>query len=144
MNPFVKLMIKTFTGSHVFLYRISGGRFASKMGPLSILLLTTTGGKTGKQRTKPLPYLREGNSYAVIAANAGMKNHPAWYFNLQHNPKVQIQVHDQLLTAKATTAKGEQRQRLWQQLLVVAPNYADYEKKTTREIPVVILTPDAA
>lgn len=95
----------------------------------------------GKQRTLPLGYIRDGSSYVIIGSNGGLDRHPAWYFNLQHNPNGQIQVRDKVLQVTAETAQGEHRQRLWQQLIAEAPGYADYEKMTTREIPMVILTP---
>ena len=142
MNPLQKWIWKAFTGFHVFLYRISGGRFGSQMRGFGVLLLTTTGRKTGKRRTMPLGYIRDGDSYVVIASNGGLDRHPAWYFNLQQNPNVQIQVRERTLDVKAETAQGDHRQRLWSQVLAEAPGYADYQTRTTREIPLVILMPE--
>jgi deazaflavin-dependent oxidoreductase (nitroreductase family) len=111
------------------------------MRGLGMLLLTTTGRKTAKRRTTPLGYIRDGNCFVVIASNAGLDRHPAWYFNLQQNPLVQIQVRERILNVKAQTAQGENHQRLWSQVVAEAPGYADYQTHTTREIPLVILTP---
>jgi deazaflavin-dependent oxidoreductase (nitroreductase family) len=88
--------------------------------------------------------IRDGNRYVVVASNAGQDRHPGWYLNLQQNPTVQIQVGQRLLPVRAETAHGEQRQRLWSQVIAAAPGYAAYQTRTAREIPVVILTPDGA
>ena len=116
MNPAVKGIWKLVTNLSVFLYRASGGKIGGKMRDFNALLLTTTGRKTGKERTTPLGYIRDGGNYVIIASNAGLDYHPAWYYNLQNNPMAQIQVRDLVLNVKAQTARGDQRQRLWAQL----------------------------
>lgn len=134
-------LFKIYIRFHIFVYRTSNGRWLSKVQGLPILLLTTTGRKSGKERTTPLCAIEDGGNYIIIASNGGMDKHPAWYFNVQANPQVTIQIKDRVMKASASTATAETRARLWSQLISVAPVYAGYEKRTTREIPVVILQP---
>ena len=106
------------------------------------LLLTTTGRKSGEKYVFPLFYGETGKGgYFVVASKGGAPEHPGWYRNLLANPEVEIQVGTRKLTARARTATGEERTRLWEQGLKVWPPYADYQKKTEREIPVVVLEP---
>ncbi len=142
MNVLQKWFFKWLTAFHVFLYRSTGGRLGSRMGGFDLLLLITTGRKTGQQRINPLGYIRDDQSYVIAASNGGLDRHPGWYFNLKHNPQVAVQVLDRELQVTAKIAKGEERQRLWTQLVEEAPGYADYQTRTTREIPVVTLTPE--
>lgn len=144
MSPIQKWFWQVFTGFHSWMYRATGGRFGSQMRGFNVLLLTTVGRKTGKRRTLPLGYIRDSERYVVIASNGGLDRHPAWYFNLQHNPNVMIQVREQELAVQATTARGDERRRLWAQLLAEAPGYGDYQTRTSREIPLVILQPHSA
>lgn len=111
------------------------------MQSLSVLLLTTTGRKSGKMRTVPLGYLRDGSDYVIIASYAGLPQNPAWYLNLKSHPEATIQVKRQHIQVRAETANPEKRRELWARLIEVAPGYANYQKRTTREIPVVILHP---
>jgi len=105
------------------------------------LLLTTTGRKSGEKFMFPLFYGKTGDSYIIVASKGGAPEHPGWYKNLLANPEVEVQVGTKKLKAKARTAAGEERSRLWQTALKFWPPYADYEKKTEREIPVVVLEP---
>ncbi len=109
-----------------------------------MLLLTTAGRKTAKPWTTPIGYIRDGSSYVVIASNAGSDRHPGWYLNLQQNPVARIQIGNRVLSVRAETAHGDRRQRFWSQVIAAAPGYAAYEARTTREIPLVILTPEGA
>ncbi|HEX7975557.1 MAG TPA: nitroreductase family deazaflavin-dependent oxidoreductase [Anaerolineales bacterium] len=140
MNP-LKWMMNAFTVVSVFLYRSTGGLLGGRIRGFNVLLLTTTGRKTGRQRTTPLGYLREGDSYVIIASNAGQKRNPGWYFNLQQNPLVQVQIGGRVLNARALTAQGDQRRQLWSRVVAEMPGYANYQKHTQREIPLVVLTP---
>jgi F420H(2)-dependent quinone reductase len=133
------LIWKLMVAVHVFLYRVTGGRFGSSMRGFNVLLLTTLGRKTAQKRTSPLGYIKDGDAYVIIASNAGLDKHPAWYHNIRSNPQVEIQVRDKTLSVKAETATGDYRKRLWEQLLREAPAYGDYEKQTEREIPLVVL-----
>jgi proline iminopeptidase len=106
------------------------------------LLLITAGRKSGQRYLFPLFYGRTGNSYFVIASKGGAPEHPGWYRNILANPNVDIQVGTEKMRAKARTATGEERARLWQQAVAFFPPYADYQVKTGgREIPVVVLDP---
>ena len=107
------------------------------------LLLTTTGRKSGEKFIFPLFYGTDGNSYIVVASKGGAPQHPGWYRNILANPVVEVQVGTKKLTARARTASGAERARLWQKSLEFWPPYADYQTKTTREIPVVVLDPVA-
>jgi len=104
------------------------------------LLLTTTGRKSGKKFIFPLFYGDTGNgSYIVVASKGGAPQHPGWYRNLLANPEVEVQVGTKKVKARARTATGAERAKLWQEALKFWPPYADYQKKTEREIPVVVL-----
>lgn len=131
-----------FMAIGTYLYRISGGKIGGRLPGLEVLLLTTTGRKTGKKRTTPLGYFRDPEgSYIIIGSNAGFDTHPSWFHNLKHQPHVTIQVRDKQLEASAEVAGPDKRNQLWAQLIKLAPFYGNYEKKTRREIPIVILHP---
>jgi deazaflavin-dependent oxidoreductase (nitroreductase family) len=110
-------------------------------GVLPTLLLTTTGRKTGEPRALPLIYGEHGDSYIVIASKGGMPNHPLWFRNLEANPECKLQVGAKALTARARVAEGEERERIWKQMVELYPPYSDYQKNTERVIPVVALDP---
>jgi deazaflavin-dependent oxidoreductase (nitroreductase family) len=106
------------------------------------LLLTTTGRKSGEKYLFPLFYGQAGESYFVIASKGGAPKHPVWYLNLVANPDVEIQVGSKKMRARARTANGAERARLWEQAVGFFPPYADYQQKSAgREIPVVVLDP---
>jgi deazaflavin-dependent oxidoreductase (nitroreductase family) len=105
------------------------------------LLLTTTGRKSGEKYIFPLFYGEDGKSYIVVASKGGAPEHPNWYRNLVANPEVEVQVGTKKLKAKARTATGAERDKLWEKALKFWPPYADYAKKTERQIPVVVLDP---
>jgi proline iminopeptidase len=107
------------------------------------LLLTTTGRKSGEKYVFPLYYGETGSSYILVASKGGAPDHPGWYKNLVANPEVDVQVGTKKLKAKARTVTGDERAKLWKEALKFWPPYADYEKKTEREIPVVVLDPIA-
>ena len=135
-----RVMMRAAGTLHRGLYRLSGGRFGKALGPMPILLLTTTGRKSGQARTWPLAYFHDGDRLLVVASAGGEPRHPAWYLNLRDHPQVTVQIGAATRRMLAATATGEERARLWAQIVAAAPNFGDYEKKTTREIPVVILT----
>ena len=110
-------------------------------GLLPTLLLTTTGRKTGEPRALPLIYGTVGDSYVVIASKGGMPSHPIWYLNLEAHPECEVQVGAKRLTARARVVEGEERERIWNQMVEVYPPYVDYKKATERIIPVVVLDP---
>lgn len=134
-------MFKLILKIAVYLYNVSGGRIGGKMGKMPVLLLTTTGRKTGKQRTLPLIYIMDGSAYVITASAGGADKHPGWFFNIRSNPQVVIQVKDTQIKVTAEIAGPEKKSELWARLVAVAPNFAGYQKRTSRDIPMVILHP---
>ena len=105
-----------------------------------LLLLTTTGAKSGQSRTTPMMFHRDGDRLLVIASNIGAAKHPDWYVNLVANPHVVVEVGDERFEATAVPLTGDERERLWTMLKQSYPFFADHEAKTSREIPVVAIT----
>jgi proline iminopeptidase len=125
---------------HVRRYQETGGQVGHEWRRGSkILLLTTKGRKSGEPRTKPLIYEEDGDRYVVVASKGGAPEHPDWYRNLENDPNVELQVLDDVFQARARTAEGEERERLWQLVNQQWPDYESYQTKTDREIPVVVL-----
>jgi deazaflavin-dependent oxidoreductase (nitroreductase family) len=104
-----------------------------------VLLLTTTGRRTGDKRIVPLIYGRHGDDYLVVGSKGGAPTHPGWYLNLEANPDVQVQVKDDRFSARARTATPDEKPEVWKTMTAIWPDYDEYQKKTAREIPVVIL-----
>jgi len=105
------------------------------------LLLTTTGRKSGKKRTLPLIYRKVGPNYVIAGSKGGTDTHPVWYLNLVANPEVEIQVRHDVMKARARTATGAEREALWKEMIDELPQYEEYQARTDREIPVVVLEP---
>jgi deazaflavin-dependent oxidoreductase (nitroreductase family) len=131
---------KLFGDAHVRRYRETGGEVGHiwKEGAPT-LLLTTTGRKSGEKRTTPLIYARDGDDYLIVASQGGAPEHPNWYENLSKDPNVELQVLDEVFPARARTAEGDERERLWRRVNEVWPHYDEYQQKTDRVIPVVVL-----
>jgi deazaflavin-dependent oxidoreductase (nitroreductase family) len=130
-----------FGAEHVRRYRETGGEVGHiwRRGS-KVLLLTTTGRRTGEPRTTPLIYEHTGDgAYVVVASKGGAPQHPGWYRNLMNNSDVEVQVRDEVFRARARTATGEERERLWRLAAQQWPDYDAYQRKTEREIPVVVL-----
>jgi deazaflavin-dependent oxidoreductase (nitroreductase family) len=108
-------------------------------GPISTLLLTTKGRKSGRELVLPLIYGKTPTGYAVVASKGGAPAHPAWYLNLVADPNVRLQVGPEKLRARARTATGAERASLWKQMAKLFPPYDAYQQRTEREIPVVVL-----
>jgi len=126
---------------HVKRYRETNGEVGHLWNGATALLLTTTGRKSGQVRTTPLIYASDGENFIVIASKGGAPTHPAWYLNASQAPEVEIQVKDKVMKATASTARGEERERLWSLATRVWPNFDQYAGRTDRLIPVVKLTP---
>jgi deazaflavin-dependent oxidoreductase (nitroreductase family) len=129
---------------HVAAYRESDGEVGYLWNGVPTLLLTTTGRKSGEPRTSALIFGRDGDDYLIVASVGGMPKHPAWYLNLQADPRAHLQVQGQHLDVEAHTAGPEDKPRLWQVMQDLWPNYDVYQSRTDREIPVVVLRPVAA
>jgi len=138
MNP---MLMHTIATIHRGLYKLTGGSLGANLGGRPMLLLTTTGRKSGKKRATPLQYMRDGENMVVVASNGGNKNHPAWWYNLEANPEVTAQAGSKVTKVRAETANPEERARLWPLLLDVYHGYQDYEDEAERTIPVVVLKP---
>jgi F420H(2)-dependent quinone reductase len=138
----MRLVARSVLWLHVTLYRLTdrriGGRF---IAGTPILLLTTTGRRTGKLRTRPLAYVRDGDRYVLCASNGGSPHHPGWYHNLRASGRAEIQVRPEQLVVSANTADATERSQLFPRFVDMYKGYAGYEQKTSRQIPLVLLTP---
>lgn len=141
-NPrFAAVVQREVVRLHALVYRLSGGRLGGRMMKSPVLVLTTTGRKTGKQRETPLLYLADGPDYVIVASNGGAASHPAWYHNLTANLEAEVRLGNQSIAVRAEDVEGEEKRRLWDLLVRMYPSYADYQQKTDREIPVIKLRP---
>jgi F420H(2)-dependent quinone reductase len=133
--------IKFFTAINTFVFQKTNGRLGNQMGKQAVLLLQTTGRKSGKTYTTPLSYFRDGSTYLVVASNWGQEDHPNWFYNLQNQAHTTIQVGATSIPVDAHSAEGEEYNRLWN--LVTRQNslYLKYQQGTARKIPIVVLTP---
>jgi F420H(2)-dependent quinone reductase len=135
------LTFRILSGVHGRSYRLTSGKVGGRVAGMPVLLLTTTGRKSGQLRTQPLAYTRAGEGYAVIASKGGAPQHPLWYLNLRANPLAEITVGRDTHKVRARDAEGEERERLWRRLADLYPGYDRYALKTSRQIPVVVLEP---
>jgi len=133
--------LNPFTALHVRVYRMSGGRIAGSFRGARVLLLTTIGRRTRKRRTTPLFHVEDGQNKVVIASNGGRDKDPSWWSNLKRNPDAEIQVGSETEKVRARKASTQEKKRLWPMLTKVYPTYDDYQRKTNREISLVILEP---
>ena len=129
-----------FGAEHVRVYRETAGERGYHWRGTTILLLTTTGRSSGELRTTPLIHRTDGDRWVVIASKGGAPTNPAWYENLKADPRATIEVKGEEIPVLAAAASGEERTRLWSLLAEAWPAYDDYQRKTDREIPVVVLT----
>ncbi len=134
------MFLRVMSGINTALYRLTGGKVGGRMGKAPILLLTVAGRKTGKRRTTPLLYGRDGDNFVVIASKGGAPQHPAWYLNLK-GQEAEILVGRKRQRVRAREAEGEERERLWALMVSLYRAYDSYQKKTERRIPVVVLAP---
>lgn len=127
--------------THVQRYRETGGEVGYLWNGVTILLLTTTGRRSGEPRTSALIFAEDGDNFLVVASKGGAPNHPNWYLNLQANPQAQVQVKDRVVNVVARTADESEKERLWSIVTAHWPNYDVYQERTNRPIPVVVLSP---
>ncbi len=130
-----------FGAEHVRQYEATGGKVGHDWNGATCLILRTIGRKSGEVRKFPLIYGRDGDNYVVIASKGGAPENPGWYENLIAHPEVEIQVRDQVIPVVARTASAEERARVWPTMTAQWPDYDQYQGKTAREIPAVILSP---
>jgi deazaflavin-dependent oxidoreductase (nitroreductase family) len=124
---------------HVKVYQETKGADGHMWNGVPTLLLTTTGRKSGKQFTTPLIYGLDGGNYLIVGSRGGADEHPQWYLNLSANPEIEVQVLADKFKARARTAQGEEKSRLWKMMTAVWPAYDEYQGRTKREIPLVII-----
>ena len=126
---------------HGGLYRLTGGRVGGRLAGMPVLLLTTTGRRSGKRRRVPLTYFEDGDAFVVVGSKGGAPRHPGWYLNLVAMPEVEAQVGRVHRRLRARRATPEEAARLWPVIVACWPGYARYQAKTSREIPLVLLEP---
>ncbi len=134
-------LVEWFWKVHPKLYRWSGGRIGGKLVNMPVLLLTTRGRRTGNSRTRALTYLPDGTRFVVIASFLGEPRHPDWWLNLRAHPQATVEVGSKRVAVVAREAEGEERARLWRAVVAAQNDYEEYQQRTTRHIPVVVLEP---
>ena len=141
INP-KDVLAKVITTVHRALYDLSGGRLGGDLLQMPVLKLTTTGRKSGERRTTMLTAAHEiGDSVVIVASYGGDSRHPAWYLNLVDDPEVQVEMRGASRAMRARVVDGTERDELWTEITTRHRNYADYQRRTSREIPVVVLDP---
>ena len=147
-KPLATRIIKVMSRVNTRVYRMTGGRvgknwriMAGFKKPVPICLLTTTGRKSGRPRTVPLCFLKDGDNIVLVASVGGLPANPQWFGNIQVNPEVEIEIGKQRTAYRARKATDSERDRLWPQLVELYADYASYQAWTDREIPVVICEP---
>ena len=120
-------------------YRANGGKVTGMFAGAPLLLLTTTGARSGQPRVAPLVYTTDNGHWVVIASKGGAPTHPDWYYNLRANPEVTVEVGVESFPARATITTGAERQRLFDQMAARMPNFAEYQRNTVRQLPVIVL-----
>ena len=141
--PNIRWLIALITALHRFVYRMSGGWIDGRLPGQRFLLLTTRGRRTGLERTQPLLYVRDGDDFVVVGSNGGDDRPPAWWLNLQAWPAARVQAGRERRAVQARQARGAELDALWARLESSYSYYADYRRRTAREIPVVVLEPKA-
>ncbi len=135
-------VMKPMSQLNTWLYRLSGGRVWGRwLRGAPILLLTTIGRKSGEPRVAPLLYLRDGEKVLIVASKGGMSKHPLWYWNLEANPDVEIEIGRERTKMLARRASDPEKAALWPRLIEMYRDYDDYQARTERNIPVIILSP---
>jgi F420H(2)-dependent quinone reductase len=140
-SPVVRFIIKWMSRGNAWIYRRSNGRLGGVFQKSPVALLTTTGRKTGQPRVSPLLYMRDGDRVILVASQGGRDKHPLWYLNLKADPKVSVQIKDEVLQLRARDATPEEREQYWPRLVAMYPSFDDYQSWTDRVIPIVICEP---
>jgi deazaflavin-dependent oxidoreductase (nitroreductase family) len=131
--------VKSFNEGVIEEFRANDGKVTGPFAGAPLLLLTTTGAKSGERRTTPIVHTTDGDRYVVIASYGGAPKHPAWYHNLVAHPEVTVELPGETFSARARTAEGEERDRLFAAQAALMPTFNDYQAKTDRQLPVVVL-----
>lgn len=128
-----------FGEEHIRVYRETDGEVGYDWNGVPILLVTTTGRKSGEPRTIPIIFRQVGDVYVIIASNGGSPTHPGWFLNIEADPNVEVQIKGEIFAATAREAEGEERERLWLEANAGWPKYDSYQERTSRRIPVVVI-----
>lgn len=134
-------MYKLFMKVQVLVFRMTHGKGMAFMRGMPILLLNSIGRKTGKHRTTPLMYLRDGDNFVIIASNNGRDKHPSWYYNIKNSDQVELEIPGKRIKASPAVASEAEKEKLWSRLIAMAPFYEGYRKSTNRSIPLIVLRP---
>lgn len=138
----MNIAFKWFVAAHVWLYRKTNGRLGRTVKGKPVMLLTTIGRKTGKERTVPVMHVEDGEGHPLVVGSlGGAPKPPLWFENLRHNPLVTYQIGGRVVRARAEVVNDEERARLWPILTAAWPDFLKYEKRTTRVLPVAVLKP---
>jgi deazaflavin-dependent oxidoreductase (nitroreductase family) len=139
---FGSVVVKLMSVLNVWVYRLTGGRLGGKfLRGAPVCLVIIKGRKTGEPHTIPLLYLGDGDDLIVVASKGGMSKHPVWYLNLEANPRCEVEIGRDRRPMVARRVSAEEKARLWPRLCAMYPDYADYQARTTRDIPVLRLSP---
>jgi deazaflavin-dependent oxidoreductase (nitroreductase family) len=133
--------MKVMNAELVVAFRANHGRLDGAFEGVSLLLLTTTGARSGSRSTTPLNYTRCGTGYVIVGSKSGSPQHPDWYYNLLADQTATIEVNGQTLEVRARITSDDERQRLFDRHVATLPNFAAYQKRTARELPVIVLQP---
>ncbi|RMF24973.1 MAG: nitroreductase family deazaflavin-dependent oxidoreductase [Deltaproteobacteria bacterium] len=133
--------VELFWKAHRWVYEKTGGKIGAKVVGMPVLLLTTTGRKSGRPRTVALTYFEDDGRFVVIASYLGEPRHPSWWLNLTADPHATVQIGGRTIAVRAREAEGEERDRLWRRAVELMADYAVYQERTSRRIPVVVLEP---
>ena len=133
-------LVNLIPRSNIVLYRWSKGRFGGKMEDLPVLILHTVGRKSGKPRQSPLLYIQDGENYAIVGSRGGSDAPPAWWLNLKADPHATIEIKGTKRPVSARIATAEEKARYWPRLVAGYPFYNDYQARTSREMPVILLS----
>ena len=135
-------VLRRLMGAHTLIYRASGGRIGHRFpGTPPMLLLDHVGAKSGVRRTSPLVYAEDGNDVVIVASKGGYPKNPAWFHNLKAHPDTEVQIGTERRPVHAHVATAEERKRLWPKVVDVYSGYAEYQQRTDRRIPLVVLSP---
>lgn len=139
---FGHIVIRILSTLNVFVFRFSKGRLGGRfLRGAPVLLLTTIGRKSGERRTAPVLYLADGERFVVVASKGGFSTHPLWYKNLESNPNVEVELRGEQKKVTARCASDAEKRVLWPKLVAMYRDFDDYQARTQRKIPVVILSP---
>jgi F420H(2)-dependent quinone reductase len=142
--PLVARLARAAIAAHVALYRLSGGKVGGQAQHMPVLLLTTTGRKSGKPHTTALVYMPDGDDFVVVASNGGQAKLPNWWLNMRKSKQAQIEVGRKRLRVSVHEANGEERQRLWSRIIAYRAGHEAYQERTPYPLPLVILHPEEA